>query len=125
MTEIEQLRAQLKAAQEKAAAEANNALALAAQVQKQKEENDKLLKAAQSSVRVVGNPDTGTVSVYGLGRFPISPYPEQWEKIFGLKEAIMAECKRPDVLAAAARTKAEKKANAAKAKATGQNPAQS
>lgn len=30
----------------------------------------------------------GCVSVYGLGRFPVSFYKSQWEKLFSMKDAI-------------------------------------
>jgi len=30
------------------------------------------------------------VSVYGLGRFPVTLYPTQWEKVFGLIDTIRA-----------------------------------
>jgi hypothetical protein len=30
----------------------------------------------------------GAVSVYGLGRFPVTLYKEQWEKLLGMSEDI-------------------------------------
>jgi len=32
----------------------------------------------------------GCVSVYGLGRFPVSFYKSQWEKLFSMKDSIEA-----------------------------------
>ena len=32
--------------------------------------------------------EKGAVSVYGLGRFPVTLYKEQWEKLLGLGEEI-------------------------------------
>ena len=32
--------------------------------------------------------EKGAVSVYGLGRFPVTLYKEQWEKLLGLNEEI-------------------------------------
>ncbi len=32
--------------------------------------------------------EKGAVSVYGLGRFPVTLYKEQWEKLLGLSEEI-------------------------------------
>lgn len=32
----------------------------------------------------------GAVSLYGLGRFPVTLYKEQWERILGFSEAIKA-----------------------------------
>lgn len=31
----------------------------------------------------------GAVSVYGLGRFPVTLYKEQWEKLLGKKDEIL------------------------------------
>ncbi len=32
----------------------------------------------------------GAVSVYGMGRFPTTLYPEQWQRILGKKKTILA-----------------------------------
>lgn len=32
----------------------------------------------------------GAVSLYGMGRFPITLYAEQWEKVLGMKDQIEA-----------------------------------
>ena len=32
--------------------------------------------------------EKGAVSVYGMGRFPVTLYKEQWEKLFGASEQI-------------------------------------
>ncbi|MSP18777.1 MAG: hypothetical protein EXR74_04320 [Bdellovibrionales bacterium] len=34
--------------------------------------------------------EKGGVSVYGLGRFPVTLYKEQWEKLLGMTEDIKA-----------------------------------
>jgi hypothetical protein len=34
--------------------------------------------------------EKGAVSVYGLGRFPVTLYQEQWQKLLGLSEDIKA-----------------------------------
>ena len=34
--------------------------------------------------------EKGAVSVYGLGRFPVTLYKEQWEKLLGMAEDIRA-----------------------------------
>ena len=34
--------------------------------------------------------EKGGLSIYGLGRFPVTLYKEQWKKLLGLKEEIMA-----------------------------------
>ena len=109
MTEIEQLKAQLKAAQDKAAAEANNALELAAQFNAAKAENERLVKLQTEKVFVKSNLEKGTVSVYGINAiYPMSAYPEGWEKVLSIADAIRAECAKPEVKAAAAKSKAAK-----------------
>ena len=34
--------------------------------------------------------EKGGLSVYGLGRFPVTLYKEQWRKLLGLKDDILA-----------------------------------
>ena len=34
--------------------------------------------------------EKGGLSIYGLGRFPVTLYKEQWKKLLGLKEEIVA-----------------------------------
>ncbi len=34
--------------------------------------------------------EKGGVSVYGLGRFPVTLYAEQWEKLLGVADALRA-----------------------------------
>ncbi len=50
---------------------------------------------APRSLSVKTNPDTGTVSLCGLRRFPIALYPTEWDRVFTPKvmEAIMAAVK--------------------------------
>jgi hypothetical protein len=60
------------------------------ELQRLREENERL-KARRStgeiSLRVS---EKGAVSVYGLGRFPVTLYQEQWEKLLGHVEQIRA-----------------------------------
>ena len=44
-------------------------------------------KAKSLSLKVS---EKGGVSVYGLGRFPVTLYKEQWEKLIGMTEDIKA-----------------------------------
>lgn len=37
--------------------------------------------------------EKGTVSVYGLQRFPVTLYPSQWERLLAAKDNILAVCK--------------------------------
>ena len=53
-----------------------------------KAENEVLKKPVargQLSLKVSGK---GALSVYGLGRFPVTLYREQWEKLLGMAEDI-------------------------------------
>jgi len=61
---------------------------LQAEIQRLRAENDALKKPAargQLSLRVS---EKGGLSVYGLGRFPVTLYREQWEKLLGLADEI-------------------------------------
>ena len=44
-----------------------------------------------------GTPGKGTVAVYGLGRFPVALYAEQWERLLVPEQVaeILAMCKNP------------------------------
>jgi hypothetical protein len=52
-----------------------------------KAENEKLKKPSrgQTSLKVS---EKGAVSVYGLGRFPVTLYREQWEKLLAMGDEI-------------------------------------
>ena len=60
---------------------------LQAEIERLKAENEALKKPArgQTSMRVS---EKGALSVYGLGRFPVTLYREQWEKLLGLSDSI-------------------------------------
>jgi hypothetical protein len=60
---------------------------LQAEIEKLRAENEALKKPArgQMSLRVS---EKGALSVYGLGRFPVTLYREQWEKLLGMTEQI-------------------------------------
>lgn len=72
-------------------ANAAQMIALQEQLDALKAENERLLKAAATKVTVKYNEDTGTVSVYGLQRFPVTLRPSQWSKLFTVKESITNE----------------------------------
>ena len=60
-----------------------------AEVEKLKAE----IEALKQSTKLTGAvslkvSEKGAVSVYGLGRFPVTLYKEQWEKLLGLSEEI-------------------------------------
>jgi hypothetical protein len=61
---------------------------LQAEIERLRAENETLKKPTtrgQLSLRVS---EKGGLSVYGLGRFPVTLYREQWEKLLGLADDI-------------------------------------
>lgn len=60
---------------------------LRAEIERLKAENEALKRPArgQMSLRVS---EKGALSVYGLGRFPVTLYREQWEKLLGMANEI-------------------------------------
>jgi len=61
---------------------------LQAEIERLRAENQALKKPAargQLSLRVS---EKGALSVYGLGRFPVTLYREQWEKLLGMADDI-------------------------------------
>jgi hypothetical protein len=62
---------------------------LRAEVERLKVENAALRAASQRKVYLKVSPKGG-VSLYGLGRFPITFYQEQWLKLLGMADEIRA-----------------------------------
>jgi hypothetical protein len=60
---------------------------LQAELEKLRAENEKL-KAANKRAGSLKISEKGGVSVYGLGRFPVTLYPEQWERLLGMTDQI-------------------------------------
>lgn len=60
---------------------------LRAEIERLRAENEKLKspKRGQMSMKVS---EKGALSVYGLGRFPVTLYREQWEKLLGMADEI-------------------------------------
>jgi hypothetical protein len=60
---------------------------LKAEIERLRSENEKLKKPSrgQTSLKVS---EKGGLSVYGLGRFPVTLYREQWEKLLGMADEI-------------------------------------
>ena len=52
-------------------------------------ENAALKKGASSNIRMKVS-EKGAVSVYGMGRFPVTLYKEQWLKLLDLSDDIRA-----------------------------------
>ncbi|MEX2153796.1 MAG: hypothetical protein WD825_10700 [Gemmatimonadaceae bacterium] len=68
---------------------------LRAEVERLKRENESLKKGAARGVSLKVS-EKGGLSVYGLGRFPITLYKEQWTKLLDLSEEIRAFLKAHD-----------------------------
>lgn len=62
---------------------------LQAEIERLRAENERLKKPSrgQTSLKVS---EKGALSVYGLGRFPVTLYREQWEKLLGMVGEIHA-----------------------------------
>ena len=58
-------------------------------------ENEALKKRNQRGVSIKVS-EKGGVSVYGLGRFPVTLYKEQWEKLLDMGEEIRAFIREHD-----------------------------
>lgn len=68
---------------------------LKAELERLKAENEKLKTQRSRSVSLKVS-EKGGVSVYGLGRFPVTLYKEQWAKLLDMAEEIRAFIKAHD-----------------------------
>lgn len=59
-----------------------------AELERLRAENAALKKAPQRGVLSLKVSEKGAVSVYGLGRFPVTLYKEQWLKLLGMTDEI-------------------------------------
>lgn len=62
---------------------------LQAEIERLRAENQSLKKPARGQISLKVS-EKGGLSVYGLGRFPVTLYREQWEKLLGMTEEIRA-----------------------------------
>jgi hypothetical protein len=62
---------------------------LHAELEKLRAENERLKKPARGQMSLKVS-EKGGLSVYGLGRFPVTLYREQWEKLLGMADEIRA-----------------------------------
>jgi len=60
-----------------------------AELERLRNENAALKKGASAGVRLKVS-EKGAVSVYGMGRFPVTLYQEQWLKLLGMADEIRA-----------------------------------
>jgi hypothetical protein len=62
---------------------------LKAEIEKLRAENDTLKNKGVRGLSLKVS-EKGGVSLYGVGRFPVTLYKEQWVKILGMKDEIQA-----------------------------------
>jgi hypothetical protein len=60
---------------------------LRAEIERLRAENEALKKPARGQMALKVS-EKGGLSVYGLGRFPVTLYKEQWEKLLGMADEI-------------------------------------
>jgi len=58
-----------------------------AEIERLRSENERLKKPARGSMSLKVS-EKGGLSVYGLGRFPVTLYREQWEKLLAMADQI-------------------------------------
>ena len=68
---------------------------LKAELERLKAENEQLKSQHGRAVSLKVS-EKGGVSVYGLGRFPVTLYKEQWGKLLGMADEIRAFMKEND-----------------------------
>jgi len=62
---------------------------LKAELERLRNENAALKKGSSSSLRMKVS-EKGALSIYGMGRFPVTLYKEQWLKLLGMADEIRA-----------------------------------
>ena len=60
-----------------------------AELERLRKENAALKKGASTGIRMKVS-EKGAVSIYGMGRFPVTLYKEQWLKLLDLSDEIRA-----------------------------------
>jgi len=61
-------------------------------------ENERLRRTAASRGMTIKVSEKGGVSVYGLGRFPVTLYKEQWLKLLDLAEELRTFIRENDAI---------------------------
>jgi len=61
---------------------------LRAELEKLKAENEALKKTKKPGTLSMKVSEKGALSVYGMGRFPVTLYKEQWLKLLGIADDI-------------------------------------
>jgi hypothetical protein len=60
-----------------------------AEIERLRAENERLRKAGQTKLAMKVS-EKGALSVYGMGRFPVTLYKEQWLRLLAMAEDIKA-----------------------------------
>ena len=60
-----------------------------AELERLRAENERLKKSGRSKLAMKVS-EKGALSVYGMGRFPVTLYKEQWLKLLGMADEIKA-----------------------------------
>jgi hypothetical protein len=60
-----------------------------AELERLRSENAALKKGSAAGIRMKVS-EKGAVSIYGMGRFPVTLYKEQWLKLLGMSDDIRA-----------------------------------
>ena len=66
-----------------------------AELERVKAENERLRRTASRGMSIKVS-EKGGVSVYGLGRFPVTPYKEQWTRLLDMADDIRAFIREND-----------------------------
>ena len=62
---------------------------LTAELERLRNENAALKRGASAGIRMKVS-DKGALSIYGMGRFPVTLYKEQWLKLLNMSDEIRA-----------------------------------
>jgi hypothetical protein len=71
---------------------------LRAEIERLRAENENLKKPQPRGATSLKVSEKGGLSVYGLGRFPVTLYREQWEKLLGMSDQIREFIQQNDSL---------------------------
>ena len=71
---------------------------LQAEIARLKAENENLKKGPARGQMSLKVSEKGALSVYGMGRFPVTLYREQWEKLLGMADQIREFIRENDSL---------------------------
>jgi hypothetical protein len=69
---------------------------LQAELERLRAENERLKQPASRGAMSLKVSEKGALSVYGLGRFPVTLYREQWEKLLNMADQIREFIKNND-----------------------------